>query len=152
MTIEQEKALKVCEKLISYMTDHTLSVEDIMILIQGILSNDCSGCNWKYIQTPYIQTSPNYQPGLDPGLQPPYRPGDVWCGDAQKISLSNEVNLNSNKGTTTLDKLPNHFKNEKEMIEEVRRALEKNGDFITGEKQPGICAGDNIPDMQYKIH
>lgn len=145
MTIEQENALKVCEKLISYMTDHTLSVEDIMTLIQGILSNDCSGCNWKYIQTPYIHTSPNHQPGLEPGLQPPYRPGDVWCGDHPKIDLY------ATTCTTTLDKLPNHFKSEKEMIEEVRKSLEKNADVITGEKQPGICAGDNIPDMQYKI-
>lgn len=125
MTIEQEKALKVCEKLISYMTDHTLSVEDIMTLIQGILSNDCSGCNWKYIQTPYIQTSPNYQPGLEPGLQPPFRPGDVWCGD------NLQRNLYSTDGTTTLDKLQltNCSKSEQEKIEEVQKSLDTKENY-----------------------
>lgn len=139
MTTEQEKALKVCEKLISCMSDHILSTEDIMILIQGILSNDCGGCNWKYVQVP------QYQPGLEPGRQPGYRPGEVWCGDNSKISLY------STKGTTTLEELPNHFKSEKEMIEEARKILEKNGELIIGEKQPGICAGDNIPNMQYVV-
>lgn len=38
------------------------------------------------------------------------------------------------------------------MIEEVQKSIEKHGDFIIGEKQPCICAGDNIPDMQHKIH
>ena len=138
MTTEQEKALKVCEKLVSCMTDHTLSAEDIMILIQGILSNDCGGCNWKYVQAP-----PHYQPGLEPDRHPGYRPGDVWC---------HAVTPNIT-----------HFKGENEMIEEARKTLEKNGDPIipttqelikdgqwedVGEKQPGICAGDNIPNMQ----
>ena len=155
MTIEQEKALKVVEKLISDMGYHTLSAEEIMILTQGIMSNDCGGCNWKY-----VQTVPHYQPGLEPDKQPGYRPGEVWCGDLPKI------NLYTNTCSTTLDKLPNHFKNEKEMIEEVRKFLEKNGDPIipttqelikngqwkdVGESQPGICAGDNIPNMQYVI-
>lgn len=155
MTTEQEKALKVCEKLVSCMTDHTLSAEDIMILIQGILSNDCGGCNWKY-----IQTVPHYQPGLEPGKQPGWRPGEVWCGDHPKIDLYADT------CTTTLDKLPNHFKGEKEMIEEARKTLEKYGDPIipttqelikngqwkdVGEKQPGICAGDNVPNMQYVV-
>lgn len=97
MTSEQEKALKVCEKLVDHMTDHTLSTEDIMLLIQGIMSNDCGGCNWKYVQ------APNYQPGLEPGLQPPYRPGDVWCGDHPKLDLY------ATTCTTTLDKLPKRF-------------------------------------------
>jgi hypothetical protein len=154
MTTEQEKALKVCEKLVNCMTDHTLSAEDIMILIQGILSNDCGGCNWKYVQVP------QYQPGLEPDRQPEYRPGRVWCGDNPKIGLY------ANTCTTTLDKLPNHFKDENTMIEEVRKTLEKNGDPIipttqelikngqwkdVGEKQPGICAGDNVPNMQYVV-
>lgn len=154
MTTEQEKALKVCEKLVSCMTDHTLSAEDIMILIQGILSNDCGGCNWKY-----IQTVPHYQPGLEPGKQPGWRPGEVWCENHPKIDLYADT------CTTTLDKLPNHFKGEKEMIEEARKTLEKYGDPIDsphnklikngwkdmGEKQPSICAGDNIPNMQYVV-
>lgn len=140
MTTEQEKALKVCEKLVDRMTDHTLTAEDIMILIQGILSNDCGGCNWKYVQAPH------YQPGLEPDRQPEYRPGEVWCGDHPKIDLY------STTCTTTLEKLPNHFKNENEMIEEARKYLEKNGDPMIGEPQPGICAGDNIPNMQYGIH
>lgn len=141
MTTEQEKALKVCEKLVSCMTDHTLSAEDIMVLIQGILSNDCGGCNWKYVQAPH------YQPGLEPGKQPGWRPGEVWC---ENITSSNVA----------------YFKNEKEMIEEARKSLEKNGVTIipttqemikngqwkdVGEKQPGICAGDNIPNMQYVV-
>lgn len=139
MTTEQEKALKVCEKLVDRMTDHTLTAEDIMVLIQGILSNDCGGCNWKYVQ------APNYQPGLEPGKQPGFRPGEVWCGDHPKIDLY------STTSTTTLDELPNHFKSEKDMIEEARKILEKNGDPIMGEPQPGICAGDNIPNMQYVV-
>lgn len=140
MTTEQEKALKVCEKLVSCMTDHTLSAEDIMILIQGILSNDCGGCNWKYVQVP------QYQPGLEPGRQPGFRPGEVWCQN----STSNV----------------SYLKSEDEMIEEARKTLEKNGDPIipttqelikngqwkdVGEQQPGICAGDNVPNMQYVI-
>lgn len=125
MTHEQEKALKVCEKLVDRMTDHILSAEDIMTIIQGILSNDCGGCNWKYVQ------APQYQPGLEPGRQPGYRPGEVWCQN----STSNI----------------SYFKNEKEMIEETRKSLEKNGDLIVGVKRPGICAGDNIPDMQCTI-
>lgn len=155
MTTEQEKALKVCEKLVSCMTDHTLSAEDIMILIQGILSNDCVGCNWKY-----VQTVPHYQPGLEPGKQPGWRPGEVWCGDHPKVDLYTTT------CTATLERLPSNFKNENEMIEEVRKTLEKNGDPIipttqelikdgkwkdVGEKQPGICAGDNIPNMQYVV-
>lgn len=155
MTIEQEKALKVCEKLVSCMTDHTLSAEDIMILIQGIMSNDCGGCNWKY-----IQTVPHYQPGLEPGKQPGWRPGEVWCGDHPKVDLYTTT------CTATLERLPNHYKNEKDMIEEARKILEKDGDPIipttqelikdgqwkdVGEKQPGICAGDNVPDMQYVV-
>lgn len=128
MTIEQEKALKVCEKLVGCMTDHTLSAEDIMILIQGILSNDCGGCNWKY-----VQAVPHYQPGLEPDKQPPYRPGEVWCH-----------NTTANVA---------YYKSEKEMIEEARKLLAKNGDPIIdkGEKQPSICAGDNIPNMQYVV-
>lgn len=142
MTTEQEKALKVCEKLVSCMPDHTLSAEDIMILIQGILSNDCGGCNWKY-----VQTVPHYQPGLEPGKQPGWRPGEVWCQENATPNIT-------------------YFKNENEMIEEVRKSLEKNGDPIdfshnklikndqwkdVGEQQPGICAGDNIPNMQYVV-
>ena len=133
MTQEQEKALKVVEKLISDMGCHTLSAEEIMILTQGIMSNDCSGCNWKY-----VQTTPHYQPG--------YRPGDVYCGDNPKISLY------STEGTTTLEELPNHFKGENEMIEEVRKKLAIGGEWTFNQtKQPTFCAGDNIPDMQYKI-
>ena len=130
MTTEQEKALKVCEKLVDRMADHTLTTEDIMILIQGILSNDCGGCNWKYVQVPH------YQPGLEPGKQPGWRPGEVWC----ESSTSNIA-------------IPTYYKNEKEMIEEARKLLEKNGDpIISSEKRSGICAGDNIPDMQQVIH
>ena len=126
MTAEQEKALKVCEKLVDCMTDHTLSAEDIMVLIRGILSNDCGGCNWKYVQVP------QYQPGLEPDRQPGYRPGEVWCQTMPNIT---------------------YFKGENEMIEEARKLLEKNGDpIISSEKRPGICAGDNIPDMQQVIH
>lgn len=125
MTTEQEKALKVCEKLMNCMTDHTLSSEDIMVLIQGVLSNDCGGCNWKYVQ------APNYQPGLEPVKQPGYRPGEVWCEN----STSNVA----------------YYKNEKNMIEEARKILAKDGDPIMGEPQPGICAGDNIPNMKYVI-
>ena len=139
MTQEQEKALKVCEKLVSCMTDHTLSAEDIMILIQGILSNDCGGCNWKYVQVP------QYQPGLEPDKQPEYKPGTVWCGDNPKISLY------SNEGTTTLEELPNHFKGENEMIEEVRKKLAIKGEIFNQTKTSTFCAGDNIPDMQYEI-
>lgn len=127
MTQEQEKALKVTEKLISDMGRHTLSAGEITVLIQGIMSNDCGGCNWKYVQIP------QYQPGLEPDIQPGYRPGEVWCQN----STSNIA----------------YFKNEKEMIDEARKLLEKNGDpIIGGEKRQGICAGDNIPDMQYEIH
>ena len=140
MTIEQEKALKVVEKLISDMGCHVLSAEEIMILTQGIMSNDCGGCNWKYVQVPH------YQPGLEPDRQPGWRPGEVWC----ESSTSNIA----------------YLKNENEMIEEVRKTLEKNGDPIipttqelikngqwkdVGEQQPSICAGDNIPSMQYVI-
>ena len=140
MTQEQEKALKIVEKLISDMGCHTLSAEEIMILTQGIMSNDCGGCNWKYVQVP------QYQPGLEPGRQPGYRPGEVWCGDNPKISLY------SNEGTTTLEELPNHFKNENEMIEEARKILAKNGDWTFNQtKRPTFGAGDNIPDMQYEI-
>ena len=127
MTQEQESALKVVEKLINDMGCHTLSAEEIMILTQGIMSNDCGGCNWKYVQVP------QYQPGLEPDRHPGYRPGDVWCRNVT----------------------PNiaYFKGENEMIEEARKLLEKNGDpIISGEKRPGICAGDNIPDMQQVIH
>lgn len=124
MTQEQEKALKVVEKLISDMGCHTLSAEEIMILTQGILSNDCGGCNWKYVQVPH------YQPGLEPDRQPGLRPGEVWCQTMPNIT---------------------YFKNEKDMIEEARKSLEKNGDPIMGEPQLGICAGDNVPDMQYVI-
>ena len=87
MTQEQEKALKVCEKLVNCMANHTLSAEEIMILIQGILSNDCGGCNWKYIQVP------QYQPGLEPDRHPGYRPGEVWCQNSTSdISyLNNEM-------------------------------------------------------------
>lgn len=101
MNKEQEKALKVVEKLISNMKCHVLSTEEIMILIQGILSNDCGGCNWKYVQVP------QYQPGLEPGRQPGYRPGEVWC-----------QNSTPNIG---------YFKNEKEMIEENYKKLLKEG-------------------------
>ena len=125
MIQEQENALKVTEKLISDMGCHTLSAEDIMILIQGILSNDCGGCNWKYVQAPH------YQPGLEPDRQPEYRPGKVWCQNSTSDMA--------------------YFKNENEMIEEVRKTLEKNGDPMMGEPQPGICAGDNIPNMQYVV-
>lgn len=139
MTTEQEKALKVCEKLVDCMTDHILTAEDIMVLIQGILSNDCGGCNWKYVQVPH------YQPGLEPDRQPGWRPGEVWCEDNPKIGLYADT------CTTTLDKLPNHYKNEKDMIAEARKLLEKDGDPIMGEPQPSICAGDNIPNMQYVV-
>jgi hypothetical protein len=105
MTQEQEKALKVVEKLISDMKRHSLSVEDIMILIQGIMSNDCCGCNWKYVQAPH------YQPGLEPGTPPGFRPGEVWCGDNPKISLY------STEGTTTLEELLTRFKSENVMCE-----------------------------------
>ena len=125
MTQEQKDALKVTEKLISDMGSHTLSAEEIMILTQGILSNDCGGCNWKYVQ------APQYQPGLEPDRQPEYRPGRVWCQNSTSDIA--------------------YFKNENEMIEEVRKTLEKNGDPIMVEKQPGICAGDNIPNMQYVV-
>ena len=124
MTIEQEKALKVIEKLISDIGCHPLSAEEIMILIQGIMSNDCGGCNWKY-----VQTAPQYQPGLEP--VPGYRPGEVWCQNSTSDIA--------------------YFKNENEMIEGVRKLLEKNGEPIMGEPLPGICAGDNIPSMQYTI-
>ena len=140
MTQEQEKALKVCEKLVSCMSDHTLSAEDIMILIQGILSNDCGGCSWKYVQVPH------YQPGLEPDKQPGYRPGEVLCGDHPKIDLY------STTCTTTLEKLPNHFKNEREMIEEMRLKFENDNMGKINTTTSTICAGDNIPDMQYKIH
>lgn len=136
MTQEQEKALKVCEKLVNCMTDHTLSAEDIMILIQGILSNDCG--NSCYTPTPiYIPQRQETTPSI--------RPGDVWCGDNPKICLY------SNEGTTTLEELPNHFKNENEMIEEVRKTLEKNGDPIKDEYATSICAGDNVPNIQYVV-
>lgn len=65
MTQEQEKALKVVENLISNIgchrchRCHSVSTEDIMILIQGIMSNECNGCNWKYVHVP------QYQPGLE---------------------------------------------------------------------------------------
>lgn len=146
MTIEQEKALKVCEKLVSCMTDHTLSAEDIMILIQGILSNDCGGCNWKYVQVP------QYQPGLEPDRQPGYRPGEVWCG-------ATEVMKNMN------------FKNETESLAELKKKLEEHGYAdnpikfdpkliekvngtwtYTNSTKPKFCAGDNIPDIQQVIH
>lgn len=125
MTQEQKDALKVTEKLISDMGSHTLSAEEIMILTQGILSNDCNGCTWKYVQAPH------YQPGLEPDRQPEYRPGTVWCQNSTSDIA--------------------YFKSENEMIEEVRKTLEKNGDPMMGEKQPGICAGDNIPNMQYVV-
>ena len=105
MTQEQEKALKVVEKLMNVVGCHKLSAEDIMILIQGILSNDCSGCNWKYVQ------APNYQPGLEPGTPPGFRPGEVWCGDNPKISLY------STEGKTTLEELLTRFKSENVMFE-----------------------------------
>ena len=96
MTQEQEKALKVIEKLISDMKDHPLSVEEIMILIQGILSNECNS------------SCPTFTPGIypnqAPSLSPPFRPGDVYCGDNPKISLY------STEGTTTLEQLPNSVK------------------------------------------
>lgn len=107
MTQEQEKALKVVEKLMSDMKRHSLSVEDIMILIQGIMSNDCCGCNWKYVQ------APNYQPGLEPSTSPGYRPGEVWCGDHPKIDLY------STECTTTLEELLNRFKSENVTFEDT---------------------------------
>ena len=140
MTQEQEKALKIVEKLIDRVCKHDLTSEEIMILVQGIMSNDCGGCNWKYVQVPH------YQPGLEPDKQPGYRPGEVWCGDHPKIDLY------STTCTTTLEKLPNHFKNEKEMIEEMRLKFENDNMGKINTTTSTICAGDNIPDMQYKIH
>lgn len=112
MTQEQEKALKIVENLISNIGCHPVTAEEIMILMQGIMSNDCGGCNWKYVQVP------QYQPGLEPDRHPGYRPGDVWCGDNLQRSLY------ATDGTTTLDELQftnGYFKGEKEMIEEARK-------------------------------
>jgi hypothetical protein len=103
MTQEQEKALKVVEKLISDMKRHSLSVEEIMILIQGILSNECNSGN-STINT-------GIYPNQVPSLTPPFRPGDVWCGDNPKISLY------STEGTTTLEELLTRFKSENVMCE-----------------------------------
>lgn len=94
MTSEQDKALKIVEKLINDMGCHTLSAEEIMLLIQGIMSNDCNGCNYKYVQAPPY---PQLQPGLEPGLQPPFRPGDVWCGDNLTQQYRPEVVDTNNK-------------------------------------------------------
>ena len=139
MTQEQEKALKIVEKLIDRVGKHDLTSEEIMILVQGIMSNDCGGCNWKYVSIPQYEHQ-------EPSTQPEYRPGEVWCGDHPKIDLY------STTCTTTLEKLPNHFKNEKEMIEEMRLKFENDNMGKINTTTSTICAGDNIPDMQYKIH
>ena len=150
MTQEQEKALKIVEKLIDRVGKHDLTSEEIMILVQGIMSNDCGGCNWKYVQ------APNYQPGLEPGIQPGWKPGEVWCGDNLNISLYAEK--------CTTNELPKRFKNEQECLVELNKKLEEQGYAENPIKfendnmwkinttSSTICAGDNIPDMQYKIH
>ena len=143
MTTEQEKALKIVEKLISDMGCHTLSAEEIMVLIQGIMSNDCNS------------SYPTFTPGLypnqttSPSLTPPFRPGDVYCGDNPKISLY------STEDTTVLEELranAQRFKGENEMIEEARQKLAIEGEWTFNQtNQPTFCAGDNIPNMQYVI-
>ena len=144
MNQEQEKAIKVVEKLIDRFGEHNLTSEEIMILVQGIMSNDCRGCNWKYVSIPkYEQPEPSTQPGLSPVLAG-WRPGDVWCGDNPNISLYAEK--------CTTNELPKHFKNEKEMIEEMRLKFETDNMGKINTTTSTICAGDNIPDMQYKIH
>lgn len=112
MTQEQKDALKVIEKLIDRMHEHTITSEEIMVLIQGIMSNECNSS--------YPDFSPGLYPNTTPSLTPPFIPRDVWCKDNPKISLY------SNECTTTLDELPNHFKGEKEMIEETRKKLVKD--------------------------
>lgn len=103
MTQEQEKALNVVEKLISDMSCHSLSVEEVMILIQGILSNECNSSCPIFTPSTYPTQSPNLQsPNLIPA--PPFNPGDVWCGDHPKIDLY------STECTTTLEELINRFK------------------------------------------
>ena len=136
MTIEQEKALKVVEKLINDMACHTLSSEEIMILIQGIMSNDCGNSCYTPLYIPHHQET-----------TPHIRPGDVYCGDNPKIGLY------SDECVTMLEKeLPNHFKGENEMIEEARKKLAAEGEIFNRTKTPTFCTGDNIPDMQLKIH
>ena len=122
MTQEQEKALKIVEKLIDRVGKHDLTSEEIMILVQGIMSNDCGGCNWKYISIPQYEQPNN----------PIIRPGEIYC-DASEVM---------------------QFKNEKEMIEEMRLKFEYDNMGKINTTTSTICAGDNIniPDMQYKIH
>ena len=122
MTQEQEKALKIVEKLIDRVGKHDLTSEEIMILVQGIMSNDCGGCNWKYISIPQYEQPNN----------PIIRPGEIYC-DASEVM---------------------QFKNEKEMIEEMRLKFEYDKMGKINTTTSTICAGDNIniPDMQYKIH
>lgn len=138
MTQEQEKALKIVEKLIDRIGEHNLTSEEIMILVQGIMSNDCGGCNWKYVYIPQYEHP-------EPSTQPGWRPGEVWCGDNPNISLYAEK--------CTTNELPKHFKNEKEMTEEMLLKLKNDHMWeYNNTCDTKICAGDNIPDMQYKIH
>lgn len=121
MTQEQEKALKIVEKLIDRVGKHDLTSEEIMILVQGIMSNECGGCNWKYVSIPQYEQPNN----------PIIRPGEIYCDASEMMK----------------------FKNEKEMIEELR--LKFDNDHMlkyNNTCDTKICAGDNIPDMQYKIH
>ena len=120
MTQEQEKALKIVEKLIDRVGKHDLTSEEIMILVQGIMSNDCGGCNWKYISIPQYEQPNN----------PIIKPGEIYW-DASEVM---------------------QFKNEKEMIEEMQLKFENDNMGKINTTTSTICAGDNIPDMQYKIH
>ena len=110
MNQEQEKAIKVVEKLIDRFGEHNLTSEEIMILVQGIMSNDCGGCNWKYVSIPKYE-----QPE-----QPEWRPGEVWCGDNPNISLYAEKCVTTNE-------LPKHFKNEQECLAELNKKLKEQG-------------------------
>jgi hypothetical protein len=108
MTQEQDNALKVIEKLISDMKCHVLSTEEIMILIKGIMSNDCGNSCYTPVYIPnHQETSPNISPG------------EIYCRTNQNPNLE----LYSTTCTTTLEELPNHFKGENEMIEEYRKKI-----------------------------
>ena len=83
MTKEQENALKVVEKLIDRMCEHTITSAEIMILIQGIILNDCGGCNWKYVSIPKYEQPNN----------PFIRPGEIYCDAAETMQFKSEKEM-----------------------------------------------------------
>lgn len=139
MTQEQEKALKIVERLIDRMHEHTFTSEEIMILIQGILSNDCGNSCYKPITIPQYEQPSN----------PIFRPGEIYCDATEVMNFKNETEslAELKKKLEEQGYADNPIKFDPKPIEKVNGAW-----TYTNSTKPKFCAGDNIPDMQYEVH